>query len=166
MKKWFTRSAVILLSASICLTACDKNDDNDEKAKTNTDKLTLAAWKYDKASLDVNKDGTGDVPVPDSEIEACERDNLITFKADNTGTVDEGPTKCASSDPQSTGFLWTFKTNETVINFPTAILAGVDGDVTIVSLTETSLVLKREVDGVPVFISPSGTANIILTLKH
>jgi hypothetical protein len=165
MKKRFPQSLLMLLIGGMCFTACDKNDDKD-KEKTNTDKITLAAWKFDKASLDVNKDGTGDFPVPDSEIEACERDNLITFKADNTGTVDEGPTKCATSDPQSVPFVWTFKTNETVINFPTAILAGVDGDVTIVSLTETSMVLKREVDGVPVLLSPTGKANIILTLKH
>jgi hypothetical protein len=165
MKKWFLPSTLVLFVGSVCFTACNKDDDND-KAKTNTDKITLAAWKYDKASLDVNKDGTGDFPVPDSEIEACERDNIITFKADNTGTVDEGSTKCDPSDPQSVGFAWAFKTNETIINFPTAILAGVDGDVTIVSLTETSLVLKREVDGVPVLLSPTGKANIILTLKH
>ncbi|HTE26403.1 lipocalin-like domain-containing protein [Flavitalea sp.] len=165
MKNRFPQSILMLLIGSMCLTACDKDDDKD-KEKTNTEKITLAAWKYDKASLDVNKDGTGDIPVPDSELEACERDNLITFKADNTGTIDEGPAKCDPSDPQSIGFTWTFKNNETVINFPTAIVAGVDGDVTIVSLSETSMVLKGEIDGVPPIISPTGTANIILTLKH
>ena len=149
----------MLLIGGFCLTACKKDDD---KAKTNTEKISLAAWKYDKAEIDANKDGTGDFPVPDSEIEACERDNLITFKADNTGTIDEGPSKCNSTDPQSMPFSWAFKTNETVINFPTAIVAGVDGDVTIVSLTESAMVLKKAVDGVPVF----GSANIILTLKH
>ena len=165
MKKRFPQSVLVLLIGSLFLTACDKNDDKD-KAKTNTDKLTLSAWKYDKAMLDVNKDGTGDLPVPDSEIEACERDNLIIFKADNTGTIDEGASKCDQSDPQSVGFTWAFKNNETVLNFPTAIVSNVDGDVSIVTLTETSLVLKREVDGIPPIFSPSGTANIILTLKH
>jgi len=162
MKKWFLHPALILVTGSLCLNSCKKDDD---KAKTNTEKITLAAWKYDKAEVDINKDGTGDFPVPESEIEPCEKDNLITFKANNTGTVDEGPTKCDASDPQSMPFIWTFKTDETVINFPTAIVTGVDGDVTIVSLTEASMVLKREVD-VPVLISPSGKANIILTLKH
>ena len=166
MKNRFPQSLLMLLISSMCFTACDKDNDDEDKEKTNMDKITLSAWKYDKAMLDVNKDGTGDIPVPDSELEACERDNLITFKADNTGTIDEGPSKCNSSDPQSLGFTWAFKNNETVINFPTAIVTGVDGDVTIVSLSETSMVLKGEIDGVPVFIAPSGTANIILTLKH
>jgi hypothetical protein len=165
MKNRFSQSLIVVLIGSMCFTACSK-DSSEDKEKTNTDKLTLAAWKYDKAMLDINKDGTGDIPVPDSELEVCERDNLITFKADNTGTIDEGPTKCNSSDPQSVGFTWAFKNNETVINFPTAIVAGVDGDVTIVSLSETSMVLKGEMDGVPPIIAPSGSVGIILTLKH
>lgn len=164
MKNRFPQSLLILLIGSMCFTACSKDDDED-KEKTNTDKITLAPWKYDKAMLDVNKDGTGDIPV-DSELEACEKDNLITFKADNTGTIDEGPTKCNSSDPQSLGFTWAFKNNETVINFPTAIVGGVDGDVTIVSLSETSMVLKGEMDVPPSPISPTGSIGIILTLKH
>ena len=165
MKNRFPQSLLVVLIGSMCFTACSK-DSSENKEKTNTDKLTLAAWKYDKAMLDINKDGTGDIPIPDSELEACERDNLITFKADNTGTIDEGPSKCSSTDPQSLGFTWTFKNNETILNFPTAIVAGVDGDVTIVSLSETSMVLKGEIDGIPPIISPTGTANIILTLKH
>lgn len=163
MRKWLFQPAFILAISSISFAACNKNDD---KEKSNTEKISLSAWKYDKAQIDINKDGTGDLPVPEDEIEACEKDNLITFKADNTGIIDEGGSKCDPSDPQSMPFLWTFKNNETIINFPTAIVTGVDGDVTLVSLSETSMVLKREVDGIPVIISPSGTANIILTLKH
>jgi lipocalin-like protein len=162
MKNWLYQPAVALLIGGLCFSACKKGDND----KTNTEKISLAAWKYDKAEIDINKDGTGDLPVPDSQIEPCEKDNLITFKADGTGTIDEGATKCDQSDPQSMPFTWTFKTNETVINFPTAIVAGVDGDVTLVSLSETAMVLKKEVDGFPVIIAPTGKATVILTLKH
>jgi hypothetical protein len=165
MKKRILQPALLILVAGITFSAC-KKDGDEEKAKTNTEKLTLAAWKYDKAELDVDKNGTGDLPIPASAIDACEKDNLITFKANNTGTIDEGPTKCNSSDPQSLPFTWAFKTNETVINFPTAIVAGVNGDVTVVSLTETAMVLKGEIDDVPVIIAPTGKATVILTLKH
>ncbi len=159
MRKYLQAPAMVVLLASLFLTACDK--DNDEPTeKTNTQKLTVSAWKYDKLMLDQNRDGTGDVSL-DSEVDACEKDNVIKFAANGSGTVDEGPSKCDPQDPQSTGFSWTFKENETVINFPTSIVAGVDGDVKLLSLTETSMVLSRTED-----VPPLGPLTVILTLKH
>ncbi|RYF98919.1 MAG: hypothetical protein EOO02_17970, partial [Chitinophagaceae bacterium] len=126
-------------------------------------KISASTWKYDKAEIDANKDGTADTPVPAGYLEACETDNLITFKVDGTGTIDEGANKCDPSDPQSVGFSWTFKNNETILNFPTAIITGVDGDVIIKSLTETSMVLQKAVTLPAPF---SLDVNVILTLKH
>jgi hypothetical protein len=159
MKKWFQQPALILLLGSLSLSACNKDDDN--KEKTNTEKITLSAWKYDKAEIDSDKNGTPDAPVPSGVVEACEVDNTITFKTDNTGVVDEGATKCETSDPQSSSFTWTFKNNETIINFPTAIITNVDGDVIVKSITETSMVLSKEVE-----FPPLGTYTVFLTLKH
>lgn len=162
MKKWIQQPAMVLVLGGLCLAACSKSG-SDEKSKTNTEKISASAWKYDKAEVDLNKDGTADSPIPNGYLSTCETDNLITFKADGTGTIDEGPTKCDVTDQQSVGFTWTFKNNETILNFPTAIITGVDGDVIIKSITETSMVLQKEVTlTTPLPIN----ANVILTLKH
>lgn len=161
MKKWIQQPALILLLGSLCFGACGKDNDDDDKEKTNTEKITLSAWKYDKAEIDADKNGTGDTPIPSGLLESCETDNTITFKTDNTGTADEGATKCDPSDQQSTSFTWAFKNNETIINFPTAIITGVEGDVVVKSITETSMVLSKEIT-----FSPFPASTVILTLKH
>jgi hypothetical protein len=159
MNRFSQKPLMLLFLCVVSLSACKKDSDDE---KSNTEKLTVSAWKYEKAEVDLDKDGDGDTPIPDSEIEACERDNIIVFKADGTGTIDEGPSKCNTSDPQSMGFTWTFKDGEKIINFPTAIVAGVDGDVTVKSITETNMVLAKTIiyPGVPLPV------NVILTLKH
>jgi hypothetical protein len=162
MRHYFKAPVMAALLTSFVFTACDKNDDKEEPAeKTNTEKISLSAWKYDKLMIDQNGDGTGDFPL-DSEIEACEKDNLITFSANGTGTVDEGPSKCDPQTPQTFGFTWSFKENETIINFPTSVVAGVEGDVKLVSLSESSMVISRTED----FGVPLGVLTVILTLKH
>ena len=163
MKKWIQQPALVLLLGSLCFGACGKDNDDDDKEKTNTEKITLSAWKYDKAEADTDKNGAADTPIPPGFIEACETNNTITFKTDNTGIIDEGATKCDPSDPQTATFTWAFKTNETIISCPTAIVTGVDGDVVVKSITETALVLQKEISAAPFF---PGTINIILTLKH
>lgn len=162
MKKWIQQPAMVLVLGVLCVASCSKSD-SDEKGKTNTDKISASTWKYDKAEIDANKDGTADTPIPAGYLEACETDNLITFKADGSGTIDEGPAKCDPTDPQSLAFTWTFKANETILNFPTAIITGVSGDVTIKSLTETSMVLVKDVSITTPF---PANVNVILTLKH
>jgi hypothetical protein len=162
MKKWIWQPFLAIILTSFALTSCKKDKDNE---KTNTEKLTEAPWKYDKAEADLDKDGKADVPIPDSEIEICERDNVITFMANGSGTIDEGQIKCDAGDPQSMAFSWTFKDGEKIITFPTAIITGVDGDVKVISLTATAMVLSKEVPnpGIP---GVPASVNFILTLKH
>jgi hypothetical protein len=77
-----------------------------------------------------------------SLINACIKDNIITFSSNGSGTTDEGPTKCNAGDPQTQNFTWNFTTNETVLNVNAAIFAGQSGNFTILALTETSLALE------------------------
>lgn len=143
----------ILVSAS-----CSKNE---SAGSTKTELLVSAPWKYNDAGLDVNKDGFIDTGLPPGYLYDCDKDNTITFKNDGTGIIDEGAVKCDPANPQTTPFTWTFKNGETVINFPTAVLPNISGDVTIHTLTSTELVLLKEIN-----IGTPTTINVIMKLKH
>ena len=130
---------------------------------TNTEKLTVSVWRYEKASIDTDKNGTPDSDIPPGYVQTCETDNTLTFEDDETGVVDEGATKCDASDPQSLPFTWSFSADEKKINFPMSVFYGIEGDVTVKTLTDTKLELMKEVT-IPNL--PVGTVNIILTLKH
>src|SRR3712207_1148032 len=119
----------VLLALCICLialpfTACKKS-----KSPSKTELLAKAAWKYDNAGLDTDRNGTADAPVPAGFIQACDMDNTITFNEDGTGIVDEGGTKCNGSNPQTAPFTWSFKDNEQTITFSNAVFGGLNGDV-------------------------------------
>lgn len=142
--------------AAVVGTACSK----DSGGASNTDLITSAAWKYDTAGIDVNSDGFIDTGVPPGYLNNCDKDNVLTFKSDGTGTVDEGPSKCDPANPQTAAFTWAFTGSQT-INFPTAILTGISGDVTLLKLTSTELHLSKSVSiGGPVPV------NVVVHLKH
>jgi len=120
----------IIAFTTAIFTSCDKG----ETAKTKTELITESSWKFDHATsmgFDVS-----------SFIDACIKDNILTFSANGTVTADEGSTKCNSGDPQTQNFTWSFTTNETVLSVSGAIFAGQSGNFTILALTETSLALE------------------------
>jgi hypothetical protein len=139
------------LSAIILFAACSK-DSNNNTPKTKTDLLVQSSWKFDNATVNGS-----DVS---SLIQGCQKDNTITFAAGGTGTLDEGATKCGSSDPQSNPFTWNFATNETVLHVSATLFTGGSSDFNIVTLNETQLVLSQN-------INIAGTSqNAIVSFKH
>lgn len=151
-----------LLSIGFIIFGCKKDDDNnsgDEKMKL----ITSATWKYDTIGIDGDKNGTIDQALPPGFIDNCDKDNTITFKSDSTGTLNEGATKCNSSDPQTTSFKWWFKENATVLYTPDQIFGTsyFSGDVKIGDLSSTRLRLIKDVT-----YPPYGTYTVILDLKH
>jgi len=117
-------------------TGCSKDDDDDNPApKTNTELLTTGTWKFSDAKVN----GTS----VSSFLETCQKDNILTFLPAGTGTAGEGATKCNASDPDSNPFNWSFQTNETVLFVSTPFFTGGSSTFTIVSLTETQLVLSQ-----------------------
>lgn len=154
MKKY----VFVMLVAGGSLLGCKKNKDNNT---SNTSLLTNAVWKYDTAMIDYDKNGTPDFPIPPGTIAACSLDNTVTFKSDSTGIMDEGPTKCSLTNPQSTSFTWYFKENETVLYSPDPIFGGLSGDVKIAVLNSSKLEVIKEYP-----VSGTTSVNIILDLKH
>ena len=110
---------------------CNKNDN---PPPSNSDYITKAAWKFDKATA-----GGTDVSA---FINSCYKDNTMIFVANGNGTFDEGASKCNSGDPQTTNFTWNFTNNGSTLNVNAAIIAGQSGSFTVITLNDTQMVLE------------------------
>lgn len=139
---FFLASLVILFS-----TGCKKKND-DTPAKTKTELIASGTWKFQSATVS-GFDVSGLRPI-------CEKDNLLTFQTNGSGTLDEGLTKCDNADPQSTTFSWNFTSNETVLHVSTVLFASGSNDFTIVSLSATQLVGSQLISG----------QNVVVTFVH
>jgi hypothetical protein len=151
------RKHILFATVSLLLVTvvgCSKDDDGDQTPapKTKTELLTKATWKFSDAK--VNGFSVA------SFLDDCETDNTATFVAGGNGTANEGGTKCDSGDPQTSPFTWTFQTNETVLFVSTPLFTGGNSTFTIVSLTDTQLVVTQD-------ITVSGqTKNAEITFVH
>ena len=140
------------LSMSLLFAACSKSDSNNT-SKTKTQLITQASWKFSTATVN----GT-DVS---SLINSCQKDNVLTFSSTGgTGTLDEGPTKCNTGDPQTQNFTWSFTNNEGTLHVSQVFFTGGSSDFTIVSLTDTQLVVSQ-------MVNVSGTMQTaVITFTH
>jgi len=151
-----------LIGSLLFMGSCQKEGSSSTPAKTKSELVTSSAWKYNDAKIDSDNNGTGDLALPAGLVEACQTDNTLTFTTNGNGTVDEGPTKCDAADPQTIPFTWNFASGETVINFSSAVFAGVGGDFKIISLTSTELILSKQLTVPPIPLP----LTVIVTFKH
>lgn len=135
---------------ALSIAGCSKSGGNSEKSKS--EYIATSTWKYSAAGIDIDGNGTIDQAAPSTLAQACLTDNSITFKADKTGSIDEGGTKCDPGTPQVSPFTWALSDNDTQITLSTPILAGFGSDAKIVELTATKFVLSRTISysGLPV----------------
>ena len=149
---------VIVVCCTLVFTQCKKSNDTNAKSGL----LTSAAWKYKEGGLDLDNNGSGETPIPAGTLQACDLDNTLTFKADNSGVVDEGATKCDATYPQSTIFKYTYNSSTNVINFSTAIFAGISGDAQVLELTATQMRVSKAISltGSPIQLT------VVITLAH
>ena len=147
---------LMLLGFAVTASNCKKDKTT---PKTKTELVSSSSWKYESAGIDADNNGTGETPMPPGILLNCQTDNVLVFMPNGTGTVDEGSTKCNAGDPQIIPFTWSFTNSETVINFSAVVFAGVGGDFKIITLTETQLVLSKQLT-VPIPIT------VVVTFKH
>ena len=150
MKKQTWIFPVITIFFIFCFAACSKDPVH---VKTNTELVSQSTWKFDNAKV-----GGTDVSA---FVQACQKDNIITFVSTGSGTLDEGASKCNSGDPQTTPFTWNFTSGETVLHVSTILFTGGSSDFTIVTLSETQLILSQNIT-----ITGMGTQNAVITFKH
>jgi len=151
MKKRIASLLTYLAAILFILPACQKDNEDPQPQKTKTELITQASWKFSTATLN-GVDAS-------SYLQACQKDNIYTFVAAGTGTIDEGASKCNSGDPQTGPFTWNFLTNETMIHISTVLFSGGSNDFTLVSLSTTQLVASQNFP-----YPPYGT--IVVTFIH
>lgn len=161
--KYFT----ILAFSILLISACNKDDDDKPASPTKTEMLTSQAWKYDNGGVDQDRNGTIDFTFASTGLlQPCILDNTGTFKADGTGTADEGPTKCSTTAPQTSSFTWSFQNNETELSVLGPALFGIGGKFTVKELTSTLLTLSKDTSVVIIQGLPPTTVGLVVTLKH
>ena len=136
MKKQFAFLLPVIVL--VLFVSCGK-DEEPPVVKTKTQLLTQGTWKFKSASA-----GGVDVSNQAPPFNPCRKDNILTFTAAGGGTLDEGPTKCASGDPQTSPVIWSFLTNETILRVSAPLFPSTGNDYTLVSLSETELVVSIE----------------------
>ena len=156
IKQFLPALAIILISVS-----CQKSDDSLDEDNSKMALITKASWKYEDAGLDLDKNGVKDTELPPGFVMACDKDNVLTFKSDGTGTLDEGASKCDPASPQTSPFTWSFKENETILNFSDKLFSGIQGDIKLQSLSTTRMELLKEVS-----MGTSQSVNAVVILKH
>ena len=131
MKKrlWNITAGLILVSF---FTACKKSAHD----KTDVELLTQSSWKFSSAQGATGSDIS-------AFLQTCQKDNILLFVPDHTGTVDEGTTKCNSGDPQTTPFTWGLVTDMLYISVP--LFTGSSSNALVGQLTETSLMISQSI---------------------
>lgn len=129
----------IILPAFLILafTGCGKDDPDPVPPKTKTELITSGTWRFSSATV-----GGTDVS---SSLQACQKDNTITFATGGSGTLDEGATKCNAGDPQTSPYTWSFQSGETQLFISATLFTGGSSTFTLVSLSETQLVLSQAI---------------------
>lgn len=151
MRKLLLNTVLLSSLVFLTLTGC-KKEENNTPAKTNTEKISQSPWVFEKAMA-------GGVDISTQPQLACYTDNTLTFAANGTGTTTEGTNVCSSPTPAN--FTWTFQSNESVLHLSFSLFAGGSPDFTIVSLTETNLVLSQMVT-----FAPFPPTLVTVTFKH
>lgn len=156
--KIFSSLIGIILSA-LLLTNCQKKSDPAPNQTTKTDHLTASTWKVIDVGIDLNKDGQIDPSGSALGVFPCLADNTLLFKKDNTGTADDGTTRCSTSDPQTTTINWSFADAEKSLNISNSSISLINGKSKIIELNAGSLILSKDT-------TISGLGPFVLKMTH
>lgn len=132
-------SVITGMAMLLCILPSCGKDETPPAPKTKTELISTGTWRFSTATvsgIDIS-----------SSLQACQKDNILTFVSAGTGTADEGATKCNAGDPQTSPFTWSFTSAETVLNVSAALFTGGSGTFNIVTLSETQLVLSQTISG-------------------
>ena len=154
MKKQIGLLLVLIAANLFIYSSCNKSDYNPPAPKTKTVLLSQNTWKFKSA-----KANGSDVSNQAPPFDACRKDNILTFTAVGAGNVNEGLTSC--SPPENNSFTWNFTTNETILHVSAVLFPGGTNDFTLVSLTETELVVSF-----PYNFTPTLSVIVVVTFQH
>jgi hypothetical protein len=133
MKKYLVFLSTILFALAFTFSACSKDDsDNNNNQKSKEELIAQGSWKYKSASNNGN---------PYTGFLSCQTDNVLDFNLNGTGVSDEGSTKCNAADPQTIPYTWSLINNKTEIQLSASLFTDTGTTITLVSVTETQLVV-------------------------
>lgn len=149
MKKEYNVAFAILLVLFFGLSSCKKNG---QDAPTKSENLTRSSWKFSSATA-------GGIDISNNPDISCIKDDVVTFQVNGNGNVNEGANVC---NPTTAGnFTWTLQNNETQLVMSSGLFPAGSGTFTIVSLSETTLVISQNV-----FIPPSSSTSVLVTATY
>lgn len=101
--KNFTRLSLLFIAvAAITITSCKEDDGDTTPALTAEQKLAGNTFLITDQTITEN-----DTIIQSfDDLDACDKDDLLIFNADKTGSFDEGVSKCDPNDPQSESMTW------------------------------------------------------------
>ncbi|GAB4132779.1 MAG: hypothetical protein Fur0027_20560 [Raineya sp.] len=126
MKK-ITYLALMLMIASLVFSCKKKDPEPSPRQKI------IGKWRMISGSTTV-----GGITTP---AEACELDNITEFKTGDIYTIDEGPTKCEPTDPQTTTGPYSLNEAGTLLNI-TETTIGISVAFEVLELTTTRLRIR------------------------
>jgi hypothetical protein len=130
MKKTFTKVLALFALSAVIITGCKKDDDNDGLSVT---KENLTAT-YTLSSVKWKSSSTPEQDVTNQYVDACEKDDEMTFRSDSKVIIKDLGTQCSPSSTDSST-TWSVATGNKIV---------IDGDTsTVKSLTKSSLVLEQ-----------------------
>lgn len=147
------KTIVILTLAIIGFSACKKKDNGTPATNyTKVDTLQNGQWKL----VSITNPLIGDLTT---SMKSCQKDNLYTFNADKTITVDEGGEKCNTADMQTrVDGNWNLTSDYKQISISSSVFATLGittltGDV--VQINSTTMEVKKDttVSGFPTTIN-------------
>jgi len=154
--KRFLWTAASLMTLLLIWTACSKSKSGSNNS-SNMTLMTQAIWKYDTSGFDLT--GDGKIDYPDTLIQPCYKDNTYQFKTDSTVIVDDGATKCNSTDPQTATYSWSISnTNPPILKSDADPILATGLTVSVLSSTQLQLYKDTSILGFSV--------RYVLSLKH
>jgi len=117
MKKHLKLFGIFVFALALAMSSCKKDDDDDNGGSSTTDYLTSGAWKTTSMTVAPGIDFGNGVPITDffAMMPACSKDDLITFQSGGKVIMDEGPTKCVPTDPQTSEGTWSLSSDNKVL---------------------------------------------------
>ena len=142
------KKQIFLFSASFLIffiQGCNKKDAAiKDEVLSKTQLLTTGSWKV--TALVSDRDANGTYETDDyAGYSAYYKDNYSTFLTNGELEVNEGPTKCSPTDPQTVIKHWQLTNNETTL--------VVDGANDLIELSKTTLKIKLNLAGGMSFLS-------------
>ena len=132
--------------ATTCLLfACKKDDHNNSSTPTNNltamEKLLIGSWSL-QSGVDSFYTNNGINEVKDA-LEPCQKDDVYTFKDDNSYTVKDGANKCSPSTDFNSFVSWSISKDTLLKNFH-SLSIYLDESPSIIQLDNTTFKLSYQ----------------------